>query len=388
MASQQYTFVAVNSKRKWNPVSFLDESERIAANGPYNSSVRTVYVLRHSHIAVLEGDNVIPITLGPADGMIEARRDLGRTQYARHSRDEGPKRVHMLIKGDHWSHLPMEIGGDGLRLCHIQNKTLEHIVKLATDFRDFINQAPKNMTFSKHLYQKLGWVLGQAKSVHETRSFLGVCVKRRTDFVRPENITNDFEVQHLFRTIFSPEFVEFLERGPDLPAFSSWHGRDMSAKLSLEQLICLFARNIRDECWTNILARNLVEIFPARLYKTWDKLEVGKHLEDKQSLMNGQLIWIVDKRTLHQSIPSLVDRGGMRDDSRAWTDMFSQGSLHVVTKGDCNRRQITVHPPLHKDRTHLTLEWMLGMVEYEDDDVPLNQKTYCDPTADVAACMI
>ena len=76
MAAQQYTFVALNSKSNWNTVPWLDRSKEIAANAPYNSSVRIVYVLRHSHVPVLKGDNIIPITIGPADGMITSSGQL------------------------------------------------------------------------------------------------------------------------------------------------------------------------------------------------------------------------------------------------------------------------------------------------------------------------
>ena len=385
--NEKFTFVAVNSKENWNPVWFLEDSKREAEQDYWFKEVQAVHVLKSSHQERLQGSNIIPITIGPCDKMVR-NGTFQVDQNFYDGKEKGydkcaPKYIFCCLEGDHWSWLP-QMEDDGLRLHHLDQETMLIVINICQAFLDFIH-ANSKLPWALHLPQKLGWTLGQAKSVFQQRAFRGIFADRRTDFVLSKDI-QDIEVGHLYRLAFPDDVIDWLTLAPDIPSFSSWHGKDMTKKLRMCQLLSLFARNARDECWTNFLAKNMLAPFPAQLKGKWDKLEIGK-IVDKASVLNGCLVWIVDARTLEEEIPEL-GKGGLSnmENSKAWSDMFNQGTLHIITKGDVTRSEITVHPPLHKNRDDIELGWFLSEEDRADlADTTLRQTPGAE--VEIDACM-
>ena len=183
--NEKFTFVAVNSKENWNPVWFLEDSKREAEQDYWFKEVQAVHVLKSSHHERLVCSNVVPITVGPCDKLVRNGtlradhiyyddRERGRNAFV-------PKYAFCCLKGDHWSWLP-QMEDDGLRLHHLDQETMLIVINICQAFLDFIH-ANSKLPWALHLPQKLGWTLGQAKSVFQQRALRGIFADRRTDFI-------------------------------------------------------------------------------------------------------------------------------------------------------------------------------------------------------------
>jgi len=389
--SMEMMFIGVNVADELNEPRFWWEAWELAKKAG-KSAIPKLKVLKHSSIHDLRGSHVLPISIGPFPqgwtlnnnvgglpyegiGSIEPKTKKGKGKKGKGKYWEKPAApvfagMLMTLRGETWKRLEDETLGlhvlpsEELLLIMAM---LDELLRAAT-----VAKVPGgHMTVTKFKFSR-----DAAFSILSGRDNNVTSITRRTDFILIDDFT-EYPIDKMISECFPGNAVMWLSRAALLPGCSMWAGKGQPTA-NFWTLLCLFARNARDECWTTLL-NTTVDVHLKCKMIDWDVLFVHSkilhsHAVHLQRLKN-HLVWVVDARTLAElSNGPWVDSETPASSSshqptiaksREWVAKFNKGSMHQVQSSDVTNSKLKVSPNLTLNREEVPLDWYFELPEEE-----------------------
>lgn len=189
---------------------------------------------------------------------------------------------------------------------------------------------------------KFRWTRDSAHSIVQCRKYPG-CLTRRMDFVCLRDFfDNDtWPTERLYDLGFKSSLIDWLTLDSDAPPVCMWAGYDMS-EMSWAKQLCLFARALRDDCWTAIKGGMVGGVHEGRLTDANVIRLLDAPYEMRASSYKGRLVWVADNADLDARLEAAwtEDASGMEGFFMNW----AVGRLHVVESSDVTNSKLTLKP--------------------------------------------
>ena len=178
---------------------------------------------------------------------------------------------------------------------------------------------------------------------------------RRTDFVPlwTFNAINDLIGEEtMYQAVFGNDEVSWLTMSVDLPPVQPWPGVALE-DFDVKSLMCLFARQMKDDCFASIQLGPIVSIHEARLNEQGIFRIMDPSFTSRASVYKGRLVWVAENNKLAKELCDAWD-----DAEGKWiapcglesfASNFIKGSLHVVEGMDVTNSKMKLRPPVRPE---------------------------------------
>ena len=269
-----------------------------------------------------------------------------------------------------WQELRLTDDESPLNLWELPTRILGGISKAC---KMGLNRAKKTSNFS----DKLRITYDAVESILQERQHPRG-LTRRVDFVPHSVFISDQVTQEMLcEATFASDEVDWLTKAVSLPPVQLWPGIDLRGKgFSLSQLLCLFARAMKDDCFASIQLGPVSAVHEGRQTERGLLRLMDPNWQAGASAHKGRIVWVAENSDLVESFKDEdnEDMGWNTLGNQSFYRNFAIGNLYLVESMDVTNSKMRLRPSINAQGNGEDEEGAQGVIdmveEYPGAEIP------------------